>query len=46
MLLAVALGAMFLVLFGLILAAVSGAQVGRITGDRFEPELPYRTSGG
>ena len=41
MLLAVALGVLFLIVFGLALAAVSAARVGQITGDRFDPSGTY-----
>jgi hypothetical protein len=45
MLLVVALGVLFLILFGLALAAVSAARVGQVTGDSFGPEFQSRTSG-
>jgi hypothetical protein len=41
MLLAVALGVLFLIILGLALAAVSAARVGQITGDRFDPAGTY-----
>jgi hypothetical protein len=41
MLLAVALGVLFLIVFGLALAAASAARLGQVTGDHFGPSRTY-----
>ena len=42
MLLVVTLGVLFVILFGLALAAVSAARVGQITGDQFDTSRVHR----